>query len=344
MVRAILPGGQRLAAAGTAQRRPDQGPVEPMHTEHAGTTVSDRGPYSIPPASALIAFESAAHYGNFSRAAAELGTTQSVISRHMARLETQLRARLFERSRTGVRLTEPGRLFRDAVHVGLGALRAGAADAASLSGEARPEVAIACADEVSHLFLMPRYQALREALGEHVRLRIQVHSPAMGHVPPRPPADVVLAWDAGISTPGDRVVVAREALRPFCSPGYAAEHAETLSGPVAGWGGLTFLAFARPGEGASSWKRWFAASGRPASRQCYEEFDIHLYALEAAVAGRGLVLGWRHLIGRYVESGALVALGDGFVETARCFTAALTPEGRQRPQARACLGFFDGTM
>lgn len=166
----------------------------------------------------------------------------------------------------------------------------------------------------------------------------------MGHVSPRPPADVVLAWDAGISTPGDRVVVAREALRPFCSPGYAAEHAETLSGPVAGWGGLTFLAFARPGEGPSSWKRWFAASGRPASRQCYEEFDIHLYALEAAVAGGGLVLGWRHLIGRYVESGALVALGDGFVETARCFTAALTPEGRQRPLARACLGFFDGTM
>ena len=185
VVRAILPGGQRLAAAGTAQRRPDQGPVEPMHTEHAGTTVSDRGPYSIPPAPALIAFESAAHYGNFSRAAAELGTSQSAISRHMARLETQLRARLFERSRTGVRLTEAGRLFRDAVHVGLGALRAGAADAASLSGEARPEVSIACADEVSHLFLMPRYQALREALGEHIRVRIQVHSPAMGHVPPR---------------------------------------------------------------------------------------------------------------------------------------------------------------
>ena len=300
-------------------------------------------PYRVPPTSTLIAFESAARHGNFSHAARELHTSQSAISRHMARLETQLGARLFERSRTGVRLTEAGRRFRDAVASGLGALRAGAADAATLSAEVRPEVAIACADEVSHLFLMPRYRALREALGEQVRVRIQVHSTAADRLPPRLPADMVLAWDAGISTPGDRVVVAMEALRPFCSPGYAADHAETLSGPVAGWGGLTFLAFARPGEGGASWNRWFAAAGRPAARPRFEEFDVYTYALEAALAGQGPVLGWRHLMGRYTESGALVALGDGFVETARCFVAALTPEGRQRPLARACLDFFDRT-
>ena len=304
--------------------------------------MSDPGPYPIPPTSALIAFESAARHGNFSRAAMELGTSQAAISRHMARLETQLGASLFERSRTGVSLTEAGQRYRDAVAAGFGALRAGAEDAATLSGEVRTEVVIACADEVSNLFLMPLYQALGEALGEHVHVRVQVHSAGTGQVPPRPPADVVLAWDAGISTPGDRVVIAMEALRPFCSPGYAVEHSETLSGPVADWGGLTFLAFARPGKGGASWKRWFAAAGRPVPRPNYEEFDIHLYALEAAVAGRGLVLGWRHLIGRYVERGALVALGDGFVETGRCFTAALTPEGRQRPLARACLTFFDG--
>ena len=113
-------------------------------------------PCRVPPTSKLIAFESAARHGNFSHAAQELETSQTAISRHMARLETQLGVRLFERSRTGVRLAEAGRRFRDAVASGLGALRAGAADAATLSAEARPEVAIACADEVSHLFLMPR--------------------------------------------------------------------------------------------------------------------------------------------------------------------------------------------
>ena len=200
--------------------------------------MSNPGQYSIiPPASALIAFESAARHGSFTRAAAELATSQSAISRHVARLEKRLGAPLFERSRAGVRLTEGGQRFRDAVVIGLGALQAGAAEVATLSSDKPAEVMIACSDEVSHLFLMPRYRPLKEALGEHVRVRILVHSHSSSGPPTQPPADVVLAWDAGFSTPRDRVLVAREALMPFCAPGYAADHAKTLSGPVANWGG-----------------------------------------------------------------------------------------------------------
>ena len=313
-----------------------------MQAENTSTTDNDRRPHWVPSTSVLTTFESAARHGSFSRAAMELLTSQSAVSRQIALLEKQLGVRLFKRSRKGVRLTEAGRRFRDAVALGFGALRAGASDIAALPDDGRSDVTVACLDEVSHLFLMPRYQALKETLGEHARVRIVVDSHDIARLQSRPSADVVLAWEAGASAPEDRVVIAKEALRPFCSPAYASDHAETLSGPVAGWGGLTFLAFARPGEGRASWKHWFAAAGRPAAGPCYEDFDIYLYALEAAVAGRGLVLGWRHLIERYVETGALVALGDGFVETARCFNAALTPPGRQRPLARACLAFFDG--
>ena len=314
-----------------------------MQAEHKSETIDDRGPYStIPLLSALIAFECSARHGSFSLAATELTTSQSAISRHVARLEKHLGAPLFERSRTGVCLTEGGRRFRDAVVVGLGALQAGAAEVRALSSNEREEVTIACSDEVSQLFLMPRYRALTEALGEKVRVRILVHSQSLGGRPVQPAADVVLAWDAGFSTPEDRVLVAREALMPFCAPGYAADHAETLNGPVAGWGGLTFLAYAGPGEGHTAWKRWFAAAGRPASKPRFKEFDIYTYALDAAVSGRGLVLGWRHLIERHVETGALVALTDGYVETRRRFNAVLTETGRHRALARSCLELFDG--
>jgi len=310
--------------------------------EDMSESTSARRPYStIPPVSALIAFESAARHGSFTQAANELATSQSAISRHVARLEKQLGAPLFERSRTGARLTEGGRRFRDAVVAGLGALEAGAADVATLSSHRQTEVTIACSDEVSHLYLMPRYRALKEALGEHVRVRILVYSHSVSALPAQPPADLVLAWDAGFSTPQHCVLVAREALMPFCSPGYAADHAETLSRPVEEWGGLTFLAFAPPGGGRASWRPWFAVSGRPASKPQYEEFDTYTYALDAAVAGRGLVLGWRHLIGQHVKTGALVAMADDFVETRRRFNAVLTATGRHRPLARACLGFFD---
>ncbi len=304
------------------------------------TAVTDRGPYRVPPTSVLNAFESAARHGNLSRAARELGTSQSAISRQVARLETQLSARLFERSRTGVSLTAAGHLYRKAVVVGLGAISAGAAEVAALSDEEPAEVAIACTGEVSHLLVLPRLEALRKALGEDNRVRILVRSP--GSVLPQPEADVILTWDEGIAAPEDRAVIATGAVGAFCSPGYAAVHAEVLNGPVAEWGGLTFLRPSGPGEDHASWETWFEAAGRPASEPRYEAHDSYTRALEAAVAGRGMVLGWRHLIGRHVDGGLLVAMPRGFVETGKRFYAALTATGRVRPPARGCLAIFAG--
>lgn len=59
----------------------------------------------------LACFARVVACGSFSRAAVELGSDQSTISRQMARLETEARTRLFHRSGRGVELTEPGRLL-----------------------------------------------------------------------------------------------------------------------------------------------------------------------------------------------------------------------------------------
>ena len=64
-------------------------------------------------------------------------------------------------------------------------------------------------------------------------------------------------------------------------------------------------------------------------------------ALGAADAGHGIALGWRYFIERPLESGALVALGDGFVGSDRAYYSVLTEKGRRKPLARRCLAFFD---
>ena len=307
-------------------------------------TTTDRGPYRVPSTSTLIAFESATRLGNFSGAARELGTSQSAISRYIAGLETQLSARLFERSPTGVSLTAAGHLYRKAVLVGLGAVRTGAAEVAALVGEEPAEVAIACSEEVSHLLVLPRFDALRAALGEGTRVRILARSAGSASELPeaKPEADVILTWDEAIAAPEDSAAVATGAIGAFCSPGYAAVHAGVLNGPVSEWGGLTFL---RPGGSAedhATWETWFEDSGRPATGPRYEDHDNYTHALEAAVAGRGIVPDWRHLIGRHVDGGLLLALPGGFVETERRFHAALTEKGRKWPLARRCLAFFGG--
>ena len=85
----------------------------------------------IPAETALIAFESAARNGSFSRAAKELQISRSAVRNRISTLEKQLSIQLFERSRSGLILTEPGHRFRDAVVAGLCVIQAGMAEAAN---------------------------------------------------------------------------------------------------------------------------------------------------------------------------------------------------------------------
>ena len=176
-------------------------------------------PSGIPGTGALVAFESAARLGSLSRAARELRTSQPAISIRVAKLEKHLSTQLFERSRTGVTLTDAGERFHEGVSTGLAVIRAAVAELAAWPrGE---QVVIACSHEASHFLLMPRYESLRQALGEQVGIRILTYHYDRQHLPLAPVADVVMAWEANLGSE-DRVVIHEEAVRPLCSPGYAA--------------------------------------------------------------------------------------------------------------------------
>lgn len=298
-----------------------------------------RDRYRIPPTNALVSFESAARHANFTLAARELRTTQSAVSRQIAKLENWLGTRLFERSSAGATLTEAGSRLRDGVVAGLAAIHQGAAEAAELSQA--EQVVIACSHEASHFFIMPRYDALRQALGEAARIRILTYHHYIHNLPSDPSADILLTWDMAGGTPEDQVVAHGEAVRPVCSPAFVAAYARTLAGPVSGWSRLTFLDLERPNEGWATWEDWFAVAGHPDGAPRRVGFDSYTYVLEAAAAGQGIALGWRHFIERSLEAGALVALGDGFVETGSSYYALLTEKGRRKPLARKCLAVLD---
>lgn len=237
-------------------------------------------------------------------------------------------------------LTDAGSRYRDSVTIGLGAIHAGAAEVAELSNEEQVEVVIACSEEVSHIILMPRYDALQKTLGERVQVRILTYHYSEQYLPPEPVPDVILTWNAAKAAPEDQVIVYREAVKPFCSPGYAAAHADTLRGPMTGWGGLTFLDLTRPNEGWASWEDWFDVVGHPEPEPPHVGYDSYLYLLKGATAGHGIALGWRHFIEHHLETGALVELADGYTETDNYYYCALTEKGRRRSIARKCLAFF----
>ena len=296
----------------------------------------------IPSTAALIAFESAARHCNFSRAAVELNTSQSAISRHISGLETQLTAKLFERRNKTVRLTDAGTQFYHAVVSGLETIRTAAATIAEAPGGNR--LTLACTHEISHLFVMPRFDALQSAVGPETRVRVMTYE----YDTPEPlrdaPVDLFLTYDPSGVAPDDRAVVFREAVTAVCAPHYASTHRGVLEQGVAGWGDLTFLELTKPNAGWATWDDWFARAGAPDPTPTFVSFENYLYLLEAAASGRGLALGWRGLIERYLEAGSLVPAGTGavadFIEYDRPLYALLAPRAREHAAARACLAFL----
>ncbi len=75
-------------------------------------------PRRLPPLNALKAFEAAARYESFTRAAEELCVTQGAVSHQVKALETELGLKLFNRERQRLAITEAGRdylgIVRDA--------------------------------------------------------------------------------------------------------------------------------------------------------------------------------------------------------------------------------------
>jgi DNA-binding MarR family transcriptional regulator len=76
-----------------------------MHAQESKETI---GPMKIPSSRSLLAFESAAKHNNFARAAEELSLTEGAISRQIARLESMLNCRLFDRTGSRVKLNPVG--------------------------------------------------------------------------------------------------------------------------------------------------------------------------------------------------------------------------------------------
>lgn len=292
----------------------------------------------LPPMRTLRIFESAARHLSFSAAAAELHTSQPAVSRAIADLERKMEVRLFTRSHRAISLTPAGEVFHRAVAVGLERIAAGALTASNLAEDGR--VVVASSHALSHLFLMPRFDTLRRALGEDVGLRILTLDYDLLDRLDDSEVDLALGYDTDGNASGDRAVVFREAVAPVCSPGFAAAHAQVLARPIAKWGSMPFLRLARPAPCWATWHDWFESAGYPEPPPRYDGIEDYVYLVEAAVAGRGLALGWRHFVDRYLEEGRLVTVTEGFVEMDRYCFARLTGRGSRRPAARRCLDAF----
>jgi DNA-binding transcriptional LysR family regulator len=173
---------------------------------------------SLPPVSNLLAFEAVARRRSFAMAAAELHLTASAISHQVARLESDLGVKLFDRNAHGVRLSVAGERYLERVS---GALKAITAATDDLRQGVGNSLYVHSAPSLASLWLMPRLRRFAEAHPE-IALNLSAahtHSDfALGQ------ADVDIRY--GVPNWGDLVVepLFEEQIVPLASPAFVREH------------------------------------------------------------------------------------------------------------------------
>ncbi|WP_374372627.1 LysR substrate-binding domain-containing protein [Dongia sp.] len=263
---------------------------------------------SLPSANALFVFEAAARFLSFTRAAAELNVTQSAVSRMIARLEAHLEAKLFIRTATGIELTDDGRQLYHAVtgsfqHIEM------AIEAIRARHGGGGMVTLSLSSAFAMHWIMPRLDRF-QALHPGIDLRFQlVRGEPIG---PVEDVDFAIRYNFPRDADHESWPLMAEKVLPVCSPAYLAAHGPLEHGRDLGRHTLVHLS----GSTRIPWSRYLAEFDyAPPTGSRSLTFSDYSLVIQAAISGRGIALGWWHVVAHELAQKELVPAAPEILET-----------------------------
>lgn len=274
----------------------------------------------------LRAFEAAARLRSFTAAAAELGTTQPAVSQQIKRLEEQLAIRLFDRIYRGIELTDAGYTLFEAVQGGLRSID----DCLGLiTTQTQHEVLQVSTDfAFAAYWLMPRLHRFHQ---RYPQVDVSLVTSERSHAMLGPNIDVAVLFGDGRFRQGESHWLFNEEVFPVCSPRLLDDRTLPLGSDAL----LEWPLLHLRGESSCQWFDWsglFRAlhiPSAPAPGQL--RFDNYTLLIQAAIAGQGVAIGWRHLVDALLEQQLLCRPFEG-AATSTLGYFVVVPQRKRRGQ------------
>ena len=248
----------------------------------------------IPPLSALQAFEAIARRKSFALAATELHLTPSAVSHQVAKLESLLNVRLFERSARGVELTPAGQQYLQRVASALGAINAATED---LRHGVQDTLYVHSSPSFASLWLMPRIGRFAE-LHPNISLMLSashIHSDfQLGQM------DIDIRYGMPNWPHLEVEPVFVEKIMPLASPEFIRTH--SLHAPA----DLLRVPLIQSSVSVVQWAEWFTRfAGDQRPERMGLRFDRAMMSLDAAVQSLGVALESSSIGSSLIASGRL---------------------------------------
>ncbi|HCH31765.1 MAG TPA: hypothetical protein DE045_02340 [Oceanospirillaceae bacterium] len=261
---------------------------------------------SLPPMKSLLAFEAAVKRGNLTLAAADLHVTPAAVSQQVRRLEQHIGFELFQRSKSGVQITVLGRQFNDYVNSALATLRS--AQQINPAIENERQVIVTALPSFASKWLMPKVLAWMD---RHPQMQIAVQAQHEPEHFSQSSAHMCISFGIDHYTSDNAIELFTDQVTLVLNPHLLASLPDpthlnqlaTLPMIDVDWG--------QAGAFLPSWAEWLAAAGWvPCALTHGPKFNLSSMAIDAAVSGKGILLGQRSLIQAELDAGSLIAPFD----------------------------------
>jgi len=285
----------------------------------------------LPSTGALEAFEAAARYQSFTKAAEELSVTQSAVCRQVAALESFLDVRLFRRTRRGVMLTEAGLDYSRSVGARLDEVERDTLELMARGGRGS-SLELAVVPTFGTRWLLPRLPAFQRA---HPHVAVHLSSRTRPFLFADTPFDAAIhAGETGSAAwPGtEKRFLMSESLIAVASPALPALAAGRPRS-AADWARLPLL---QQSTRPYAWRQFFEGLGlavpQPMAGPRLELFSM---LTEAAVHGMGVALTPPFFVREELAQGRLVDIAPHAVSGQRAYSLIWPEEKAELPALRA---------
>jgi len=279
---------------------------------------------NLPPLNALRAFEASARLSSVQRAAHELSVTPSAVSQQVQNLEQWVGFPLLRRRARQVQATAEGRAYLASVSAAFDQIAAATEELSA--GRVPRSICITCTPGFAVQWLVPRLQQFQDRHPEiDVRidastrlldLRVEAVDLAVRHGNGRYPGLVSekLLDDDLIPVASPRLLAGRGRVRrPVDLVQHRLLHIETRD----------------------DWRLWFAAQGIDVDWRRGPLLVDSAIGVQAAIAGKGIILIRRSLAADELASGRLVAPLPQGLSKGTAYYLVYLPENMAQPAVRA---------
>lgn len=257
-------------------------------------------PQQLPPLRALQAFEAVARTGSVMAAALELGVSAGAVSQQIRKIEELLDLRLFERCGKGMELSTWGRPYYKELAAAFDRLRAAQQNLWRLRTESG--LAVSCLSSMASKWLGP---LLFDWQAAHATSRLRLIGAETEPDLKSGDTDFRISYGLLSRHHAHHVELFTDWIVPACSPDLLRHRPvhtpkDLLKLPLID---IDWETVHQPPPDWTDWARSVGVTDRVASSSL--TFSLSSTAIDAALAGRGLVLAPMSMIGRDLAEGRL---------------------------------------